>query len=153
MNQKETQKTTASGAYEDICGMEFRTVLGSDCYTYNKDTKTYSDLRNTDTGMKYLYDNGIPLKVTGIIRPNEDVQTTMLTGSIGYTKALTDHVIEKSQDTDVVKAQAKTRIPTFLQVCHSRARIKSLPTRKSSRSLPTTSRDSAKPKRRTHTSR
>ena len=73
MNQKETQKNDGKWSYEDICGMEFRTVLGSDCYTYNKDTKTYSDLRNTDTGMKYLYDNGIPLKVTGIIRPNEDV--------------------------------------------------------------------------------
>lgn len=109
MNQKEAKKNDGKWSYEDICGMEFRTVLGSDCYTYNKDTKTYSDLRNTDTGMKYLYDNGIPLKVTGIIRPNEDAQTTMLTGSIGYTKALTDYVIEKSQDTDVVKAQLESK--------------------------------------------
>lgn len=38
----------------------------------------YTDLRTTETGLRYLYDNGITLKVTGIIRPNADAQTTMI---------------------------------------------------------------------------
>ena len=32
MNQKEAKKNDGKWSYKDICGMEFRTVLGSDCY-------------------------------------------------------------------------------------------------------------------------
>lgn len=67
--------------------------------------RLYVDLRETDAGLKYLYDNGISLKVSGIIRPNEDAVSTMLNGSIGYTSALTEYVIEQSQTSAAVNAQ------------------------------------------------
>ena len=92
-------------SYEDICKMEFRTVLGSDCYSYDSETGLYHDLRDSDTGLAYLYDNGIPLKVTGIIRPKEDAVGQMLTGSIGYTSMLTEYVIAHSAESEIVKAQ------------------------------------------------
>lgn len=92
-------------SYEDICGMEFRVVLSSDCYSYDKENGIYTDLRSTETGMRYLYDHGIPLRVTGIIRPNADAQAAMLTGSIAYTSGLTKAIIERAYQADVVKAQ------------------------------------------------
>ena len=92
-------------SYEEICGMEFRTVLASDCYTADPVTGLYTDLRDSQTGLKYLYDNGIPLKVTGIIRPNEDAVSSMLTGTIAYTHLLTEHIIDHAADSAVVKAQ------------------------------------------------
>ena len=52
-----------------------------------------------------MYDNGIALKVSGIIRPNEDAVSTMLTGTIGYTSELTEYVIENTKDSEAVKAQ------------------------------------------------
>ncbi len=105
INQDEAEAQLQSWSYEDICNMQFRTVLNSDCYSYDPSTETYVDMRESDTGMKYLYDNGIDLKVTGIIRPNEDADSTMLVGSIGYTSALTDYVISNSQDSEAIKAQ------------------------------------------------
>jgi len=45
------------------------------------------------------------LKVTGIIKPSEDADTTMLRGNICYTADLTKHIIEKAQNADVIKAQ------------------------------------------------
>ena len=96
---------TASWSYEEICQMEFRTILPSDCYISDESTGLYTDLRETDTGLRYLYDNGIALKVTGIIRPNEDAVSAMVTGSIGYTAMLTEHIISKAKDTPAVKAQ------------------------------------------------
>ncbi len=92
-------------SYEEICGMEFRTVYAADCYTADPVSGLYTDLRQSETGMKYLYDNGIPLKVTGIIRPNEDAVSGMLTGSIGYTHMLTEHVIAHAAESPVVQAQ------------------------------------------------
>ena len=92
-------------SYEDICNRTYRVVLNSDCFKYDKATNTYSDLRDTEAGMTYLYDNGIDIKVSGIIRPSEDSKTAMLTGAIGYTGDLTRYIIENSHDADVIKAQ------------------------------------------------
>jgi len=102
---KEITVEQRSWSYEEICNMEFRTILGSDCYSYDESTGLYTDLRESEAGLKYLYDNGTTLKVSGIIRPNEDAVSTMLTGSIGYTSALTKYVIENAKDSAAVKAQ------------------------------------------------
>ena len=94
--------------YEEICDMEFRAVLNSSCYSYDINTGLYTDLRETDTGLKYLYDNAIPLKVSGIIRQNEDADAAMLTGSIAYTSKLTEYVIEHSRESEAVTAQLES---------------------------------------------
>ena len=92
-------------SYKEICEMEFKTILNSSCYTRDEKTGLYTDLRETEAGLKYLYANGIPLKVTGIIRPKEGTSTTLLSGSICYTKKLTDYVVEKSKESNAIKLQ------------------------------------------------
>ena len=91
--------------YKEICDLEYRLVLNSSCFSYDDTTGLYNDLRDTDTGIKYLYDNGIKLKISGIIRPNEEATSSMISGSIGYTSALTKYVITESQDAPAIKAQ------------------------------------------------
>ena len=105
MNKTDLEATEKSWSYEEICDMEFRVILNSSCYSYDKQTGTYTDLRKTEAGLKYLYDNAVKLKVSGIIRPNEDADNTMLIGSIGYTNKLTEYVIEHAKDADSIKAQ------------------------------------------------
>lgn len=105
VDQDSVEYKDNSWSYEEICEMEFRTVLNSDCYSYDKNTGLYTDLRETTAGLQYLYDNGIPLKVTGIIRPGEDVTAPMLSGTIGYTSKLTEYVIENAKDSEVIQAQ------------------------------------------------
>ena len=104
-NKQTLDVDAKSWTYEEICSREYRVVFNSDCYTLDEATGLYLDLRETDAGMKYLYDNGLPLKVTGIIRPREDAVSAILTGSIGYTHALTEYVIEKSKDSPAINAQ------------------------------------------------
>jgi putative ABC transport system permease protein len=99
------ESTDQSWSYEDICNMEFKTVFASDCYALDESTGLYTDLRETQAGLKYLYDNGTTLKVSGIIRPNEDSISSMLSGSIGYTSKLTEYIIENSKNSDAVNAQ------------------------------------------------
>jgi putative ABC transport system permease protein len=105
INHTTIEYETQKWSYEEICAMDFRTVLNSDCYIYDEKTGLYTDLRDTSAGLKYLYDNGLTLKVCGIIRPSEDAVSTMLTGSIGYTSELTEYVIERAQQSEAVKAQ------------------------------------------------
>lgn len=104
-NQTEIEEKDLKWSYEEICDMEFRTIFPSDCYTLDETTGLYTDLRDTQAGLKYLYDNGTPLRVSGIIRPNENAVSTMLNGTIGYTSALTEYVVENSKDSAAVNAQ------------------------------------------------
>lgn len=106
-NKSEIDINYQKWSYEEICNMEFRTIFNSNCYTYNEKSGTYTDLRDTQAGLKYLYDNGVDLKVSGIIRPNEDAVSAMLTGSIGYTSKLTEYIINNSKTSDAVTAQLK----------------------------------------------
>lgn len=99
------EKESKKWSYEEICNTKYKAILNADCYHYDESSGLYSDLRKTDAGLKYLYDNALPLKITGIIRPNKESTTAMLKGSIAYTSELTKHLIDISKDKDVIKAQ------------------------------------------------
>ena len=104
-NGAELEAKEQKWSYEEIMDMDFRVILNSDCYVIDESTGFYMDLRESDAGMRYLYDNAMKLKVTGIIRPNEDAASSMLNGSIAYTKALTEYVIDAMNDASAVQAQ------------------------------------------------
>ena len=99
------EASNESWSYEELCSMEFRVVLPGDCFTKDTNTGNYTDMRETEAGMRYLYDNGTVLKISGIVRPSEEAVSAMLQGSIGYTSELTRRIIESARDTDAVKAQ------------------------------------------------
>ena len=101
----ELDATQKKWTYKEICEMVFRVVPGHKCYSLDKATGLWTDLRETDAGLRYIYDNGIDLKITGILRPNEEATSAMLQGSIGYTSKLTEYLIKGSKDAEVVKAQ------------------------------------------------
>ena len=103
--QKEVEAYNASWTYQEICGMTFRVILPSSCYTLDETTGTYTDLRSTQAGLRYLYDNGLDLKVVGILRPNEEAVSGMLSGTICYTAELTEYIINEAAKSSVVKAQ------------------------------------------------
>jgi len=92
-------------SYKDICGLTFRVVLPSGSYTLDEATGTWTNLQDTQAGLRYLYDNGLDLKITGIIRPNEEAVSGMLSGTICYTSALTEHIIAAAQESPAVIAQ------------------------------------------------
>jgi len=109
LNKTELPQTSAKKwTFEEICNMQFRTVLNGDCYQFDPVTGTYKDLRATKQGLKYLCDNGMNLQVSGIIRPKEDTLAPMLTGSIAYTYKLTEHVIENNKNSSAIAAQLAT---------------------------------------------
>ncbi len=108
MNGGQVSTEKLSWSYEEMCGMTFRIVSGSDLYAPSANGEGYTLLTETETGLKYLYDEkGTELKITGIIRPNEDASAAMLTGSIGYTKALTEYIVNKANTSELVTEQMK----------------------------------------------
>ena len=92
-------------SYEEICSMDFRTILNSDCYSYDEKSGIYTDLRDTEAGLKYLYDNALALHVVGIAKPSKNSITSTNRSFIGYTSKLTEYIIEKAVQSEAVKAQ------------------------------------------------
>ncbi len=95
----------SSWTYEEICALDYHVILNADCYVYDEATGLYTDLRETDTGLRYLYDNAMTLQVVGIIRPGEDSTAAMLDSGIAYTTALTEYLAEKADDSEAIAAQ------------------------------------------------
>ncbi len=106
INKTELNEELKSWDYKEICAREYKVVLESDCFYYSETTGTCMDLReNADMFQNVFANKAIPLRVTGIIRPNPDSTSHMINGSIGYTKLLTEHVIEQAAESASVQAQ------------------------------------------------
>ena len=107
MNEVEVSTDAMSWSYEELCGRTFKLILPYE--NYRKDANGgYTDLSLTDAGMDYLFGSdevGTTLKIAGIVRPNPDAAASMLSGSIGYTSALSEYVMQKTADSEIVKAQ------------------------------------------------
>ena len=57
--------------------------------------------------MKKLVDNGLQLKVVGIIKPADGTTVISTTGGIGYKKSLMDYAIKGVTNSKVVQEQLK----------------------------------------------
>ena len=94
--------------YQELCEKEYKLILPCEYYQSVEGGKGYVNLTENETGIEYLYnseDVGVKLKIVGFIRPNEEATATMLSGYIGYTKNLTEYVIEKTNGSEIVKQQ------------------------------------------------
>ncbi len=107
-NKSAVEANVEHWSFAEICAMDFRVVLPAACYTRDEISGLYVDLRDTQAGMKYLYDNALRLRVTGIIRPSEDATAAMFSGTIGYTAALTEYVIEQNRSSAAIQAQQES---------------------------------------------
>ncbi len=94
-----------SWSYADICNLDFRVILPCDAFVLNEETGTYVDMRDDAIGLGALYENALHLRVSGIIRPSKDAAASMLTGSIAYTSALTEYIVNRSNASAAVTAQ------------------------------------------------
>ncbi len=93
--------------YKELCEKTFYLVPSCDYYIKDKDN-TFKYIGDDSAYANQLIDNALELKVTGVIRPEEDTANASLSTSVAYTNLLTDYIIDYTNNSDVVKAQEKT---------------------------------------------
>ncbi len=96
---------THSWSYEEICSQDFYLLPACDLYVENE-RGTFDSIEDDQTELEEMFGQAVALKITGVIRPREDAQNASVTQAIGYTKALTDYVMERTKESDVIKAQS-----------------------------------------------
>lgn len=89
---------------DDIIGLKFKVLLNTDYYKKSKGVWTYN--KSNEKFMKEKLDEAEEIEVVGIIKPSEDaLVSTSTLGGVMYTKDLERHVIDKINDSQIVKEQ------------------------------------------------
>ena len=91
-------------SYDDVLNTTFKLILNPDYYT-KEASGTWNYIGDDEDSMELVIDHGYELKIVGIIKPNPDATVTSATGSFGYTSALTQYVIEQTNNSELVKEQ------------------------------------------------
>lgn len=98
---EEAEETTYT--YDELLNLSFKLMLNSDYY--QKENGLWINKNDDDTYMKEKLKDAESIKVVGIIKLNEDSVASGMSGGIGYLKDLKEHVINKTNESDIVKEQ------------------------------------------------
>ncbi len=102
---KPSEETVYS--YDDLLNLSYKLVLNSDYYV--KTNNLWIDKSEDDFYMKQIIKDAEEIKVVGIIKQNDSSTATSKSGQIGYTSDLTKYVINKTNSSDIVKAQKENK--------------------------------------------
>ncbi len=91
--------------YGDIVGRNFKLVLEPDYFSYDEETSTWVDMHDDDYYVQQLIEDAEDITIVGIIRPSEDSLMVATMGTIGYTTALTEYVVNATNECELVKKQ------------------------------------------------
>lgn len=90
--------------YDELLGLEFRLVTNPEFY--EKENGIWTDKSDDKIYMTKVVEDAEPIKVVGIIKPEENsIMSSSSSSAIGYTHALTEYLVNKVNDSEIVKAQ------------------------------------------------
>ena len=88
----------------ELVGLKFKLVLNTDYYV--KENGMWINKKDDEEYMKNLINNSEEIKIVGILRGNSEAVTSGNNyGLVGYKQDLMKHLVEKINETDIVKEQ------------------------------------------------
>lgn len=94
-----------SYSYDDILGLKFKLLCNTDYFEKNADG-TWSDKTEDSLYVSAKLNTAAEdITVVGIIRPADSSVANQTSGFVGYPESLMEHLINKVNDSEIVKAQ------------------------------------------------
>ena len=93
--------------YDELMNLEFKLVDASSTYKYNSKYEIYESMSEDEKFMNDVYNNAQKLKVVGIVCTKGNSVGSI--SGVGYTKQLTEHVINKASESEIVKKQLEDK--------------------------------------------
>ena len=94
-------------SYDDLLNLRYKVLLNTDYFS--KANGIWVDRSNDEDYMKSKIQEAETVEVVGIIRAKKESNIQETSGEIGYTKLLTEYVINKVNDSDIVKQQKENQ--------------------------------------------
>jgi len=91
--------------YEELMNIPLKLVDATETYKYNEKYDIYENMSEDEEFMEELYENSTDLKIVGIVCPKSSSGMSSMMSGVGYTKKLTEHVINKAAETGIVQKQ------------------------------------------------
>ncbi len=89
--------------YDDLLSLSYKLLVNTDYY--EKQGNIWLDKSKDDVYVAQKLEKAEEIKVVGILRPNSDALSDNESGSVGYTHALMTELIDKVNDSEIVKEQ------------------------------------------------
>lgn len=89
---------------DELMNLEYKIMTNADYYYMDADNQWKKNASRT-RDIEFVESNSITVKVVGVIRPRKDAVATSINGVIGYTKALSEHLITRAANHPAVLAQ------------------------------------------------
>ena len=105
--KKELDESMTSYSYDELLNYKFKVLLNTDYY--KKDNDLWIDYSKDEKYLKEKLDNALEIKISGIVKVSEDTKGVATTGMVGYTKDLTNYVIDRINNSDIVKEQKENK--------------------------------------------
>ncbi len=91
--------------YDQLMELKFRLINAPDLYRYREDYGVWEDMSSDAEYMQELISSGEQLSVVGIICPKDGSTGSALSQGIAYTSDLTRHIIQKAEESEIVRRQ------------------------------------------------
>ncbi len=102
---EQVEFTEESYSYDELLNTSFKIVLNTDYYQKSK--SIWINMENDDNYMHNVLKDALEVKVVGIVKIDSDSVLSGYSsyGNIGYTKDLTEYVINKINESEIAKEQ------------------------------------------------
>ena len=105
---KEIEFDETSYELDELIGLKFKLVLNTDYY--KKQNGAWINMSDDESFMKKIIKNAEDIEIVGIIRPNDEaIVGNNQAGIVKYTHELTEHLINKINDSDIAKEQISNK--------------------------------------------
>ena len=95
--------------YDELMNIKLKLILPYETYKYNSKYNIYEDMSDNEEYMKKLYDKSLDIKIVGIVTLKDGINSMSLNPGVAYTKELTNYLIDKSKNSDIVKKQLSNK--------------------------------------------
>ena len=103
MQGEKIESTPVSYTYEEILDLRFKMLLNTDYFEKTEDG--WADRTKDEDYLREKLDQATEIRVVGILRPSANSNMGAQTGSIGFLPSLTEYLIRRVNDSDIVRAQ------------------------------------------------
>ena len=91
--------------YEEILALDYRLVLPAE--RFGKTDRGWEDMSDDFAFMQGVFSNSALISIVGILRPNEEAIATSSSSMIGYTSALVEYIITRTNESEIVREQRR----------------------------------------------
>ncbi len=103
MNGEPIESEDMEFTYEELMNLRFRLLLNTDYYS--KEGTAWRSRKRNEEFMRQKIENGMEIKVVGILKPADGAVATTVTVGVGYRFELMEYLLDQVKNSQIVQEQ------------------------------------------------